>query len=47
MAGSIEVGKVGDLAALGEDLMACAAGRIKEIKVAATVLGGKVVFEAK
>jgi predicted amidohydrolase YtcJ len=42
--GSIEVGKLGDLAVLTGDFMACDADRIKDIRVAATVVGGKVVY---
>jgi predicted amidohydrolase YtcJ len=45
--GSIEVGKLGDLAVLADDFMACDEDHIKDIKVAATVVGGKVVYEAK
>lgn len=44
--GSIEVGKLGDLAVLSEDFMACPPERIRDIRVVATVLGGKVVYEA-
>jgi predicted amidohydrolase YtcJ len=45
--GSIEVGKLADLAVLADDFLACDEDRIKDIKVAATVVGGKVVYEAK
>jgi hypothetical protein len=44
--GSIEVGKLGDLAILSDDLLTCDAERIKDIQVSVTVLGGKVVHEA-
>jgi predicted amidohydrolase YtcJ len=44
--GSIEVGKLGDLAILSDDLLTCAPERIKELQVLATVVGGKLVFEA-
>jgi predicted amidohydrolase YtcJ len=44
--GSIEVGKLGDLAVLSDDLLSCDPDRIKEIQVLATVVGGKVVYEA-
>jgi predicted amidohydrolase YtcJ len=44
--GSIEVGKLADLAVLSEDFMSCPPERIREIRVAATVLGGRVVYEA-
>jgi predicted amidohydrolase YtcJ len=45
--GSIEVGKLGDLAILDEDLLTCPADRIKDIRVALTIVGGKVVYEAR
>ena len=45
--GSIEVGKLADLAVLADDFLACDEDRIKDITVAATVVGGKVVYEAK
>ena len=41
--GSIEVGKLGDLAILAEDFMACSEEQIKGMKVAATVVGGRIV----
>jgi predicted amidohydrolase YtcJ len=44
--GSIEVGKLGDLALLADDFMTCEPDRIKAMRVLATVVGGKVVFEA-
>jgi predicted amidohydrolase YtcJ len=45
--GSIEVGKLADLAVLADDFLGCDEDRIKDIKVTATVVGGKVVYEAK
>jgi predicted amidohydrolase YtcJ len=45
--GSIEVGKLGDLAILSDDLLTCDADRIKAIKAVVTVVGGKVVHESK
>jgi predicted amidohydrolase YtcJ len=45
--GSIEVGKLGDLAVLSDDFLTCATERIKNIKVLTTVVGGKVVYECK
>lgn len=45
--GSIEVGKLGDLAVLSDDFMACAPDRIKDIRVLVTVRGGEVVHEQK
>ncbi len=44
--GSIEVGKLGDLVMLDDDLLTCDADRIKDVRVALTVVGGKVVYEA-
>ena len=44
--GSIEVGKLGDLVLLSDDLLTCDAERIKDIQPLATVVGGKVVYEA-
>ena len=43
--GSIEVGKLGDLVLLSDDLLTCDAERIKDIQPLATVVGGKVVHE--
>jgi predicted amidohydrolase YtcJ len=45
--GSIEVGKLADLAVLDDDYLTCDEDRIKAITVAATVVGGKVVYDAK
>jgi hypothetical protein len=45
--GSIEVGKLGDLAILSDDFLTCEADRIKDLRAVATVVGGKVVYEAK
>jgi len=45
--GSIEVGKLGDVAVLSDDFMTCVPDQIKAIQVQATVVGGKVVFERK
>jgi predicted amidohydrolase YtcJ len=44
--GSIEAGKLADLAVLSEDFLACPPERIKDIRAVVTVLGGKVVYEA-
>jgi predicted amidohydrolase YtcJ len=41
--GSIEVGKLGDLAILSDDYLTCDPDRIKDIRVVATIVGGKVV----
>lgn len=43
--GTIEVGKLGDIAILSEDLLECDQGRIPEIQADLTVVGGEVVFE--
>ncbi len=45
--GSIEVGKLGDLAILSDDLLTCPEDRIKSITVAVTLVGGRVVHDAK
>ena len=44
--GSIEVGKLGDLAMLSDDLLTCDAERIKNIRSLLTVVGGNVVYDA-
>jgi len=44
--GSIEVGKLGDLVLLSDDLLTCDAERIKDIQALTTVVGGKVVHDA-
>ena len=43
--GSIEVGKLGDMALLSDDFLSCAEEKIKAIKVRATVVGGRVVYQ--
>ena len=43
--GSIELGKLGDLAVLSDDLLAVPAERIRDIVPEATVVGGRVVYE--
>jgi predicted amidohydrolase YtcJ len=45
--GSIENGKLGDLAILSDDFLACDAERIKDIRAVLTVVGGRVVHETK
>jgi predicted amidohydrolase YtcJ len=44
--GSLEVGKLADLCVLSEDITRVAVGRLRELPVAMTVLGGEVVYEA-
>jgi predicted amidohydrolase YtcJ len=44
--GSIEPGKFGDVVVLNEDYFTVPESRLKEIKPAMTILGGKVVFES-
>ena len=43
--GSIEVGKLADLAVIDRDLFAPAAGPIGDARVILTTVGGEVVFE--
>jgi len=43
--GSIEVGKLGDLVLLSDDLLTCDDDRIKDIQALLTLVGGKVVHE--
>lgn len=45
--GSIEVGKLGDLAILSDDLMTVEEENISEIQALLTVVGGEVVYEAE
>jgi predicted amidohydrolase YtcJ len=41
--GSIEPGKLADLVVLSEDPLTCPAPRLRDAKVLATLVGGKVV----
>ena len=43
--GSIEVGKLGDLAVLSDDFLACPPERIKDIQAVVTVVGGQIVHD--
>jgi predicted amidohydrolase YtcJ len=45
--GSIEAGKVADLVVLGDDPLTCDEDHIKDISVDVTIVGGKIVHEAK
>ena len=42
--GSIEIGKLADLAVLSDDLIKISPDEIKDVKVSMTIVGGKVVF---
>jgi len=41
--GSIEVGKLADLAVLSDDILNCPEDAIKDIRAETTILGGKIV----
>jgi predicted amidohydrolase YtcJ len=43
--GSLEVGKIADLVALGDNPLTCPEDRIKDIPVDLTIVGGRVVYE--
>lgn len=45
--GSIEVGKLGDLAILSDDLLSCDVEDIKDIRSLLTVVGGNIVYESE
>ena len=45
--GSIEVGKLGDLAILSADLLTCPEDRIRSITVDLTLVGGRVVLRRR
>jgi hypothetical protein len=45
--GSIEPGKLADLAVLTDDILSCPVGRIREIEAVMTILGGKIVYSAE
>ncbi len=44
--GSLEPGKVADIAILSDDLMTCPVDRIREIRSELTIMGGKVVYSS-
>jgi predicted amidohydrolase YtcJ len=44
--GTLEVGKLGDIAVLTEDPFEIQAERIKDIKVEMTLVGGEVKYQA-
>jgi predicted amidohydrolase YtcJ len=45
--GSLEVGKLGDLIVIDRDILSCPVNAVRETKVLYTIVGGKVVYEAK
>jgi predicted amidohydrolase YtcJ len=45
--GSIEPGKLADLAVISDDLLTCPAEAIKDIKAMMTIVDGKIVYEAR
>jgi predicted amidohydrolase YtcJ len=45
--GTLEVGKLGDLAVLADDYFACPEEKIKDLKSILTVVGGKVVYRGE
>ena len=45
--GSIETGKLADLAVLSHDILTCPEDQIKDIKALVTIVGGKIVYEHK
>jgi len=45
--GSIEVNKLADLVVISDDILTCPEEKIKNIFVLKTILGGKIVYEAK
>jgi hypothetical protein len=45
--GSIEVGKLADFCILGEDILTVDVHTIKGIPILMTIIGGKIVFNAK
>ena len=44
--GSLEVGKLADMVVLSRDIMTIPAAEILETEVLATILGGRIVYEA-
>ena len=44
--GSLEVGKLADLAVLSEDILTVAGDRIRELRTTMTIVDGRVVYEA-
>jgi len=46
MKGSIESGKLADIAVLSEDILTCPVDRIREIQSELTIVGGRIVYDA-
>jgi hypothetical protein len=44
--GSIQIGKLGDMVILSQDIFEIEPEKIADTKVECTILGGKIVFEA-
>ena len=45
--GSLEVGKLADLIVIDRDYLTCPVDAVKDTRVLLTVVGGRVVYEAK
>ena len=45
--GSIEPGKLADMAVLSDDILTCPADSIKEIKSLMTILDGKIIYTSQ
>jgi predicted amidohydrolase YtcJ len=44
--GSLEVGKLADIAVLSEDILSVPLDRIRELRTVLTILDGKIVYQA-
>ena len=44
--GSLEIGKLADIAVLSNDFLTCPVDQIKEIQSDITIVGGKIVYSA-
>jgi predicted amidohydrolase YtcJ len=45
--GAIEPGKLADQVVISDDILSCPEEAIKDIKALITIVGGKIVYEAK